>query len=115
MAKRLRFLIEVKIDLPEDVTVTDVFEDVIGGACDAVEAERVKIEDVRIDDLELSVRTARVLREQKIETIGDLESWTARELLRLPSFGRKSLNELLEVLEGKGLPVQCGHDPIIRT
>jgi hypothetical protein len=57
----------------------------------------------RVDELELSVRTANCLRNDNIVYIGDLVQKTEAEMLRTPNFGRKSLNEIREVLVQIGL------------
>jgi hypothetical protein len=56
-----------------------------------------------VDQLELSVRTSCCLKNGNIRFIGELVQKTEAEMLRLPSFGRKSLNELKEVLAQIGL------------
>jgi DNA-directed RNA polymerase subunit alpha len=56
-----------------------------------------------VDELELSVRSANCLQNANIKTIGDLVQKTEAEMLRTPNFGRKSLNEIKEVLAGMGL------------
>lgn len=57
----------------------------------------------RVDDLELSVRSMNCLRNDNIVYIGDLVLKTENEMLRTPNFGRKSLNEIKEVLSQMGL------------
>jgi hypothetical protein len=57
----------------------------------------------RVDELELSVRTANCLRNDNIVYIGDLVQKYEAEMLRTPNFGRKSLNEIKEVLVQIGL------------
>ena len=57
----------------------------------------------KVDELELSVRSANCLKNDNIVYIGDLIQKTEAELLRTPNFGRKSLNEIKEVLTGMGL------------
>lgn len=57
----------------------------------------------RVDDLELSVRSMNCLRNDNIVYIGDLVQKTENEMLRTPNFGRKSLNEIKEVLSQMGL------------
>lgn len=52
----------------------------------------------KVDELELSVRSANCLKNENIVYIGDLVQKTEGELLRTPNFGRKSLNEIKEVL-----------------
>ena len=54
----------------------------------------------KVDELELSVRSANCLKNDNIVYIGDLIQKTEAEMLRTPNFGRKSLNEIKEVLAG---------------
>ena len=57
----------------------------------------------KVDELELSVRSANCLKNDNIVYIGDLIQKTEGEMLRTPNFGRKSLNEIKEVLATMGL------------
>ena len=57
----------------------------------------------KVDELELSVRSANCLKNDNIVYIGDLIQKTEAEMLRTPNFGRKSLNEIKEVLAQLGL------------
>ena len=57
----------------------------------------------KVDELELSVRSANCLKNDNIVYIGDLIQKTEAEMLRTPNFGRKSLNEIKEVLAGMNL------------
>ncbi len=57
----------------------------------------------KVDELELSVRSANCLKNDNIVYIGDLVQKSEAEMLRTPNFGRKSLNEIKEVLTGMGL------------
>nr|WP_308910594.1 DNA-directed RNA polymerase subunit alpha [Pseudokordiimonas caeni] len=57
----------------------------------------------KVDELELSVRSANCLKNDNIVYIGDLVQKTEAEMLRTPNFGRKSLNEIKEVLASMGL------------
>jgi DNA-directed RNA polymerase subunit alpha len=57
----------------------------------------------KVDELELSVRSANCLKNDNIIYIGDLVQKTEAEMLRTPNFGRKSLNEIKEVLGQMGL------------
>jgi DNA-directed RNA polymerase subunit alpha len=57
----------------------------------------------KVDELELSVRSANCLKNDNIVYIGDLIQKSEGEMLRTPNFGRKSLNEIKEVLAGMGL------------
>jgi DNA-directed RNA polymerase subunit alpha len=57
----------------------------------------------KVDELELSVRSANCLKNDNIVYIGDLVQKTEADMLRTPNFGRKSLNEIKEVLAQMGL------------
>ncbi len=57
----------------------------------------------KVDELELSVRSANCLKNDNIVYIGDLVQKSEQEMLRTPNFGRKSLNEIKEVLSSMGL------------
>jgi len=57
----------------------------------------------KVDELELSVRSANCLKNDNIVYIGDLIQKTEAEMLRTPNFGRKSLNEIKEVLANMAL------------
>ena len=57
----------------------------------------------RVDELELSVRSMNCLKNDNIIYIGDLVQKTEGEMLRTPNFGRKSLNEIKEVISGMSL------------
>ncbi len=77
---------------------------------EAVKSEEV-IEEIpfnrnllrKVDELELSVRSANCLKNDNIIYIGDLVQKTENEMLRTPNFGRKSLNEIKEILSQLGL------------
>ena len=56
-----------------------------------------------VDDLELTVRSANCLKAENIYYIGDLIQRSESELLKTPNLGRKSLNEIKEVLAARGL------------
>ena len=62
----------------------------------------------KVDELELSVRSANCLKNDNIIYIGDLVQKTEPEMLRTPNFGRKSLNEIKEVL--KMMSLELGMD-----
>ncbi|MES2729168.1 MAG: DNA-directed RNA polymerase subunit alpha [Pseudomonadota bacterium] len=57
----------------------------------------------KVDELELSVRSANCLKNDNIIYIGDLVQKTESDMLRTPNFGRKSLNEIKDVLVNMGL------------
>ena len=56
-----------------------------------------------VEELELSVRSYNCLKNANIQTIGDLVQRTEAEMLRTKNFGRKSLNEIKEILSNLGL------------
>jgi DNA-directed RNA polymerase subunit alpha len=56
-----------------------------------------------VEELELSVRSYNCLKNANIQTIGDLVQKTEAEMLRTKNFGRKSLNEIKEILASLGL------------
>jgi DNA-directed RNA polymerase subunit alpha len=82
--------------------------DVMGGAVTGavVGARSPQIDPILlrpVDDLELTVRSANCLKAENIYYIGDLIQRTENELLKTPNLGRKSLNEIKEVLASRGL------------
>ncbi|MGL5632764.1 MAG: DNA-directed RNA polymerase subunit alpha C-terminal domain-containing protein, partial [Azovibrio sp.] len=85
----------------------EVFAD-LEGTAPAAEAEKpAQVVDPvllrPVDDLELTVRSANCLKAENIYYIGDLIQRTENELLKTPNLGRKSLNEIKEVLASRGL------------
>jgi DNA-directed RNA polymerase subunit alpha len=72
-----------------------------GQAADTNQLNRYLLK--KVDELELSVRSANCLKNDNIIYIGDLVQKTEAEMLRTPNFGRKSLNEIKEVLASMGL------------
>lgn len=62
--------------------------------------------DVCVNELELSVRTLHCFKNEGIRTIRDLVTKSGAELLRTPNFGRKSLNEVKEILSVFGLKLR---------
>jgi len=71
-----------------------------------VDAEKMRIGNLlrtSIEDLNLSVRAYNCLKSANIATIGELVSKEESELLKFRNFGKKSLNELIEVVEEKNL------------
>ena len=57
----------------------------------------------KLVDMDLSVRALNCLKAADIETLGDLVSFNKNDLLKFRNFGKKSLTELEELVEGKGL------------
>lgn len=71
------------------------------------ESPQSELFDVEIEELELGVRAFNCLRRVGIETIGDLLSKTEGELGAIPNFGRKSIEEVKEVLAAQGLNLRA--------
>ena len=63
----------------------------------------MRFRDRSVDELELSVRSNNCLKNANIRTVGELVAKTEGELLKAKNFGRKSLNEIKEVLADSGL------------
>ena len=83
-----------------------VFADLKGTPALIEEKKATQIDPVLlrpVDDLELTVRSANCLKAENIYYIGDLIQRTETELLKTPNLGRKSLNEIKEVLSSMGL------------
>ncbi|MBL8474139.1 MAG: DNA-directed RNA polymerase subunit alpha [Rhodocyclaceae bacterium] len=86
-----------------------VFADLVGApmsSADYPRGDTAKIDPILlrpVDDLELTVRSANCLKAENIYYIGDLIQRTETELLKTPNLGRKSLNEIKEVLASRGL------------
>src|SRR6185295_9484870 len=64
-----------------------------------------------VEELELSVRSYNCLKNANIQTICELVQKTAAEMLRTKNFGRKSLNEIKEILANMGLSLGMRVDP----
>jgi DNA-directed RNA polymerase subunit alpha len=83
-----------------------VFADLEGTALPIEHQKAVQVDPVLlrpVDDLELTVRSANCLKAENIYYIGDLIQRSENELLKTPNLGRKSLNEIKEVLAARGL------------
>jgi DNA-directed RNA polymerase subunit alpha len=83
-----------------------VFADLEGTALPVEHQKSVQVDPLLlrpVDDLELTVRSANCLKAENIYYIGDLIQRTENELLKTPNLGRKSLNEIKEVLAARGL------------
>jgi len=64
---------------------------------------RIELLSRSVEELELSVRSANCLKSGKIDTLFDLVTKSEQEMLKFRNFGRKSLNEIQEILEGMDL------------
>jgi DNA-directed RNA polymerase subunit alpha len=83
-----------------------VFADLEGAALPIEHQKSIQVDPLLlrpVDDLELTVRSANCLKAENIYYIGDLIQRTENELLKTPNLGRKSLNEIKEVLATRGL------------
>jgi DNA-directed RNA polymerase subunit alpha len=66
--------------------------------------------DKSVDELELSLRSYHCLKNANIRTVGELVGKTEAEMLKTKNFGRKSLNEIKEILAEMGLSFGMGDD-----
>ncbi|MDR1276446.1 MAG: DNA-directed RNA polymerase subunit alpha [Candidatus Accumulibacter sp.] len=83
-----------------------IFADLEGTAVPIERQKPIQVDPLLlrlVDDLELTVRSANCLKAENIYYIGDLIQRTENELLKTPNLGRKSLNEIKEVLAARGL------------
>ena len=99
----------MKDHLPIFINIDEEDEDEIG-----VETTPVEVSDEEkgalfeklgksVDEMELSVRSYNCLKNANIRTIGELVQKTEAEMLKTKNFGRKSLNEIKEILASMGL------------
>ena len=65
------------------------------------------MDDILIEELELGVRSYNCLKRAGIQTVGDLVSKSEGELAAIPNFGKKSIDEVIETLEGRGLSLRA--------
>src|SRR5215207_1945203 len=77
----------------------------VGGAGDLGDGDSVRLAELNtpIDDLELSVRSVNSLKNSNIRSLGDLVRQTESQILQVKNFGKKSLQEIADLLERKGL------------
>jgi DNA-directed RNA polymerase subunit alpha len=92
--------------LKDHMTIFINFEELPEVVEEVVERGSTQMNEVlnrSVEELELSVRSYNCLKNANIQTIGDLVQKTEAEMLRTKNFGRKSLNEIKEILAGLGL------------
>jgi DNA-directed RNA polymerase subunit alpha len=70
---------------------------------DKVEDEKVKVMELNIDELELSVRSFNCLKRAGINTVEELTNKTPEDMMKVRNLGRKSLEEVLAKLKELGL------------
>jgi DNA-directed RNA polymerase subunit alpha len=77
----------------------------LGGNGDLADGDSVRLAELNtpIDDLELSVRSVNSLKNSNIRSLGDLVRQTESQILQVKNFGKKSLQEIADLLERKGL------------
>jgi DNA-directed RNA polymerase subunit alpha len=66
------------------------------------------MDDILIEELELGVRSYNCLKRAGVQTVGDLVQKSESELNAIPNFGRKSIEEVKETLEARGLSLRHG-------
>ena len=66
------------------------------------------MDDILIEELELGVRSYNCLKRAGVQTVGDLVQKSESELNAIPNFGRKSIEEVKETLEARGLSLRAG-------
>jgi DNA-directed RNA polymerase subunit alpha len=105
-AKILRDSLQIFINFEEEPVQQD----------DSVSEEEERLRELlseSVEELELSVRSANCLKTANIKTIGDLVRKTESDMLKYKNFGRKSLNEIKEILNGMGLSFGTDVDGIL--
>lgn len=75
-------------------------------AFDGADMGAMRARDIKIDDLDFSVRTYNCLKRQGIETLDELRNYTPEELMNIRNFGQKSFDEVLEKLAEYGLEMR---------
>jgi DNA-directed RNA polymerase subunit alpha len=87
----------------------------VDGGLDAVSAAGPQpgrapggMDDILIEELELGVRSYNCLKRAGIQTVGELLQKSESELNAIPNFGRKSIEEVIETLEARGLHLRQG-------
>jgi DNA-directed RNA polymerase subunit alpha len=66
------------------------------------------MDEILIEELELGVRSYNCLKRAGIQTVGDLVQKSESELAAIPNFGRKSIEEVKETLDARGLTLRAG-------
>jgi len=92
--------------IKDHLTIFLNFEESAAAADDEIDHEDERVAESlsrSVDELELSVRSYNCLKNANIRTIGELVQKTEAEMLKTKNFGRKSLNEIKEILSGMGL------------
>jgi DNA-directed RNA polymerase subunit alpha len=105
-SKILRDSLQIFINFEEEPVQQD----------DSISKEEERMRELlseSVEELELSVRSANCLKTANIKTIGDLVRKSESDMLKYKNFGRKSLNEIKEILNGMGLSFGTDVDSIL--
>lgn len=102
-AKVLSEHLNLFVDLSETAQFTEVMTD-------KVVDEKVKVMEMNIDELELSVRSFNCLKRAGINTVEELTNKTPEDMMKVRNLGRKSLEEVLSKLKELGLQLSQGED-----
>ena len=89
--------------VPEELAKTHVGAEVTFDTTDT-RPTLLRPSSIKIAEMEMSVRAYNCLKAASIETLDGLLSWTPAQLMELPSFGRKCLTEITEIVQGLGYP-----------
>jgi len=98
--------------LKDQLTIFINFEEELEATPEEIQMEPAFNENLfrSVDELELSVRSANCLKNADIRYIGELVQKTEAEMLKTKNFGRKSLNEIKEILAEMGLALGMKYD-----
>lgn len=102
-AKVLSEHLNLFVDLSETAQFTEIMTD-------KVIDEKVKVMEMNIDELELSVRSFNCLKRAGINTVEELTNKTPEDMMKVRNLGRKSLEEVLSKLKELGLQLSQGED-----
>jgi len=98
---------ERMVELREGMAAGVLEASLVGaGGAQAATRPANAMDDILIEELELGVRSYNCLKRAGIQTVGDLISKTEGELNAIPNFGRKSIDEVVETLEARGLALR---------
>ncbi len=79
----------------------------LGGLSGAAIPSADGMDDILIEELELGVRSYNCLKRAGVQTVGDLVQKSESELNAIPNFGRKSIEEVKETLDARGLALRA--------
>lgn len=79
----------------------------VGGGDIGGSAANNGLDEILIEELELGVRSYNCLKRAGVQTVGDLVRKTRSELNAIPNFGSKSIEEVIETLQARGLDLQA--------